>query len=109
MTEPAAPEIHATATQLDIGPFNGWFTPHSALFELHPALDDGNCTVHYMVISGLDGEGKYPAETMGFATDIVGLLDGDVYQMHGAVAELFGENNPHKMLRDLGYHQIIGI
>lgn len=101
------PTTRATATVIGEGPFNGFFTEHSVLVELDPPLFDGNCTIDYVVVSGLDADGKFPAETMAFAVDSDGRLDSEVYVKHGAIGEKFGENDPAGLLFELGYNEVI--
>jgi hypothetical protein len=107
MTLQCNSELRKIATVIGEGPFSGFFTEHSILVELSPPLEDGNCTVEYVVVSGLDGDGKYPAETMAFAVDREGNLDSGVYVQHGAIAEKFGENDPAGLLFELGYEEVI--
>lgn len=97
----------ARATVIGEGPFNGFFTEHSILVELDPPLEDGNCFIEYLVVSGLDADGRYPAETMAFAVDKNGNLDAGVYVEHGAVGEKFGENDPAGLIFELGYDEFI--
>lgn len=99
--------IRSTATVIGEGPFNGYFTEHSILVQLEPPLFDGNCTIEYVVVSGLDADSKYPAETVAFAVDDEGRLDSEIYVNHGAIAEKFGENDPAGLLFELGYSEVI--
>jgi hypothetical protein len=107
MTEHDTHRTRSTATVIGEGPFNGFFTEHSILVELNPPLNDGNCTVKYVVVSGLDAADSYPAETMAFAVDEDGNLDSEVYVLHGAVGEKFRENDPAGLLFELGYDEVI--
>jgi hypothetical protein len=107
MTQHDTPRPRSTATVIGEGPFNGFFTEHSILVKLDPPLMDGNCLVKYLVVSGLDGDGTYPAETMAFAVDEDGGLDSEVYVLHGAVGEKIGENDPAGLIFELGYDEVI--
>jgi hypothetical protein len=96
-----------TATLLGVGPFNGWFTEHSFLFELYPPLEtDGHSLVH-VVTSSLAGYDRFPGETLVFATLMDGSLDYAHYAEAGPILELTDVVHPAQTMHRLGYTTVI--
>lgn len=96
-----------TATLLGVGPFNGWFTERSYLFELYPPLESNGHTLVHVVTSSTEDYDRFPGETMVFATLMDGKLDGNFYAEAGPVMELECVVHPAVVMHQLGYGTVL--
>ncbi len=101
----------STAEALSTGPFHGFFHEGATLYRLDPPCVAGGPTkrgiqtteVRHIIVSAMDAdELGNPPETVVFAADKDGVVDGDFYRTHGVVLEMHG-NDPEAALARLGY------
>lgn len=99
MTDDITPIAHL----IGVGPFDGYFHEQAFLYELYPPLEGSGETLVHIVVSCLEEEGDFGAETVAFKTGPTGNLDIDFYAEYGAVLGLYDSVNPEKVLSRLGY------
>lgn len=91
------------ATPLRNGPFGGFFTPDATLYALTPSWNIEDQEVQYVIVSGLDADDLFPAETVVFAATPQGEVDSAFYMHHRSIVEFYGENNITRALQRMGY------
>jgi len=102
-------DITPIAKLIGVGPFKHpedgqeYFHETAFLYELYPPLAGGGETLVHIVVSCLEEEGDFGAESVAFKTDGQGNLDEDWYREYGAILSLYSVTNPERVLERLGY------
>lgn len=100
-------EATRTATLLGVGPFNGWFSEDSFLFELYPPLEHTGHSLAHVVTSTIPAYDRFPSDTTVFPTTEDGSLDVTYYCEYGPVLELLDQDHPVEVMHRLGYNTVI--
>lgn len=100
-------DITPIAHLIGVGPFTGNetspFHEQAFLYELYPPLEKAGYSLLHVVVSCIDEDDWYGAETVTFKTDNQGELDTDYYAEYGPVLSLYSTTNPEVSLARLGY------